>query len=1531
MTVRWKPLMVLSGLFVVIAVLGLAAIVLAMLPAGRAEDLLPAARAERAAKQYARAEIQYRKALQRDGKDPKVHLEMAEMYAEWAAVAPPDRLARLQANRLHALDEAAKYGKQLAEPRRLLLIDALRRNEAAEGLQRAKELSALEPNDPDARYVLAEEALAASPPDVPAARKHLAVLESRKAPAVRLDWIRARIAEASRQAGALDESLARGASRRLADDADPVDRLARLRLEVLAAARAADPAALLEYSRAAQADATALTDTKDAAPARITQVGLLLGQLQQALARGAAKAEGSEKTALDAAGEQVERGIVATYRKAIDASKNPDLRIYLAFAEHLRVRGEYPRAAEVVAEGLKSPLAPLPANLDVAMQLRETAIKAVLAETQDAGRFDKAAPMIAEMLGSSSKRYQGLGHLFQGTIDLERSGLGGGEKATNKAAAEASAKLRASAVAHLKAAAAAWPELAAAQALYGVALTLNGEPALGRQYLQNARRLPNLDPRHQVWAAWSQLQAGYPEEAEPVVKDLLPRVEGGELPAELGGMLHLLAGEVARAHNDPRLARAEYEKAAAAGQEVPAIQIRKAQVTALEENPEAGLKELNKLRANGQGGAAAEQLAVIALQRAGKDAEARAQLDAARARFPDSDELAALDAGMLLKAGKADAAGRLLADFQAKYPDHMGIILVRARYLAEQVGKVAEARRLLSAAADRLDNSAPLILLAQVELQARDLDAMARTVARVRARWKEAAAADLLDAQLCMARGDLHGASRRLDAALKKDPGEKVVRYYKGRLAEQAGALADAARVFEDLERSDTLKELEPGLPLREAAAWARADMDLATLDGDAGIARYRAILKHVGEPVARRVRWKLVAALSSKNQWPAAKAELTALLKDPATTADEYVQAANYSILHKDEAGAKILLDRVLKDDPSHAGAAITRAFLAADAGKDDEAIALLRRAIASAKGTAPPPVVYLTLSALVNGRERSNGGLRRAAEVLDEGLKAHPDATELLRAKYQVQSLLGDPKAALAAVEARAKDDPRGIVRRVLADLYRERGDLAGAERVVRELTRLEPGDPTLAGTLVRLVASEAVAAGAKGDNAGRSKRLDEATTLLRSARSKFPDDPGLVEVEFELATVRGDRDRATALVREAEKLGPSSPVAPLLRARLYEGRNPQEVARAYEEALARDPRRGDVRLALAQTDLNLGRLDEAIAQADRILERDAEHGPATLVKARALARQDAPDDAKGAKGNEAIDLLRKAIRRRPDFADAHHLIAEIEARRGRRAEAVKALRDALAAVPNDATALALLVQFLTEPRPDGSKPSAEDVRQAEEIAAAKGKDDKRGDQSMGLAVGFHKAGRLDLAEPWAARAVSLLDTPGAHLNYGDLLLAIGEADPEADTAKDTFRKAAAQYEQVLKAEPGSVPAVNNLAWILHSYLGDDRRALALMDDLMKRVDPAGVPGEVFDTLGAVQEALGQSKAAEQSYTNGLRKDPAHPVLNYHMGRLFARDRDRTRARKAGPYLLKAKQSPARLSPEMRAEVDELLAALQ
>ena len=77
------------------------------------------------------------------------------------------------------------------------------------------------------------------------------------------------------------------------------------------------------------------------------------------------------------------------------------------------------------------------------------------------------------------------------------------------------------------------PQIAEAQARYGVALVLAGEQNLGRQFLQTALRLGSLDSQYQLWAAWTILQAGYPEEADPIVSALLRQVANGDAPREL--------------------------------------------------------------------------------------------------------------------------------------------------------------------------------------------------------------------------------------------------------------------------------------------------------------------------------------------------------------------------------------------------------------------------------------------------------------------------------------------------------------------------------------------------------------------------------------------------------------------------------------------------------------------------------------------------------------------------------------------------------------------------------------------------------------------------------------------------------------------------------------------------------------------------------------------------------------------------------------------------------------------------------------
>src|SRR5262249_4098742 len=199
-------------------------------------------------------------------------------------------------------------------------------------------------------------------------------------------------------------------------------------------------------------------------------------------------------------------------------------------------------------------------------------------------------------------------------------------------------------------------------------------------------------------------------------------------------------------------------------------------------------------------------------------------------------------------------------------------------------------------------------------------------------------------------------------------------------------------------------------------------------------------------------------------------------------------------------------------------------------------------------------------------------------------------------------------------------------------------------------------------------------------------------------------------------------------------------------------------------------------------------------------------------------------------------------------------------------------------------------------------------------------------KGLMTLALAAGFHRAGQLELAEPLARTAAAKLDTPAAHLALGDILLAVAEVQPATDSARRSFVQAVEAYDRVLKAVPDSIEAVNNKAWILHSYLRKDREALDLAVAFRKRAVPAMLPCEFFDTLGAIQESVGQTRNAEASYLEGLRKDPRNPALNFHFARLLADDPDRGRATKARTYLAKALADRGRLSPTMAREADRL-----
>ncbi len=196
-----------------------------------------------------------------------------------------------------------------------------------------------------------------------------------------------------------------------------------------------------------------------------------------------------------------------------------------------------------------------------------------------------------------------------------------------------------------------------------------------------------------------------------------------------------------------------------------------------------------------------------------------------------------------------------------------------------------------------------------------------------------------------------------------------------------------------------------------------------------------------------------------------------------------------------------------------------------------------------------------------------------------------------------------------------------------------------------------------------------------------------------------------------------------RALALTQEIDARAKNAVVGPLLRAQIFTQKGQtQEAAAAYAEALARNPRQPEARLQLARLSLQNDQTDEAIRQARYLQDADPDKPTglaALLVEARATAIQKGSVAQVQANRAKALDRLDAALRDRPDFAEAAYLTAEIQLMNGDRARAVATLKTALKTNPNDATALAMAIQVLAEPRGKGQRPEQGRPRRRQGLA--------------------------------------------------------------------------------------------------------------------------------------------------------------------------------------------------------------------
>ena len=250
----------------------------------------------------------------------------------------------------------------------------------------------------------------------------------------------------------------------------------------------------------------------------------------------------------------------------------------------------------------------------------------------------------------------------------------------------------------------------------------------------------------------------------------------------------------------------------AAGQAVtPTAVMRLAQIDVQLGQYDRALARLEAVRSRGKGGATAEQLAILTLEQKGDKAAARALPEEGAGTVPArrrARRAGGRAAGQGRQARRGRRRPRAIPPLRAGEPEP-------GHDARPDPGREPQGARPRPRAAQGHRRSLRVLRPAGPARRARArpnrLDEAAAVIDKVRARWKDSATVNILDAQVALRRGKTDQAIEHFNAALRKDPGNKIVQYWKAELDGRTGSVAEAARALEDIVRDKPVKEVDAG------------------------------------------------------------------------------------------------------------------------------------------------------------------------------------------------------------------------------------------------------------------------------------------------------------------------------------------------------------------------------------------------------------------------------------------------------------------------------------------------------------------------------------------------------------------------------------------------------------------------------------------------------------------------------------------------------------------------------------------------
>ncbi len=413
--------------------------------------------------------------------------------------------------------------------------------------------------------------------------------------------------------------------------------------------------------------------------------------------------------------------------------------------------------------------------------------------------------------------------------------------------------------------------------------------------------------------------------------------------------------------------------------------------------------------------------------------------------------------------------------------------------------------------------------------------------------------------------GDMAQASKYFERAVERRPDDPLAR---ARLGIARIALGEPDQAIEDLEAA-----LKQKPDLREAGVAVFISHMQQRRFAEAMSAARR--VQETWPDQAIGFSLAALAHLAQQQESDAAAAFEQALARQPD---DPYAatQSALLAARKGDPNRARELLTQVLKKHPKDYGTLMRLAVVAAQAGAADEARDRLKQAADTDPG-ALLPRLYLARFYMTSGKPLD------ALAVAEPTLLRHPKEPGLLETIGRCYLALQRGPQAVSALRELVDARPESPQARYwLARAYAVNDDFANQRAALEAALALAPDYPIAKLDLALLSAAEG--------------QGDKAQALAAEVAAAFPDDPQVLNVRGDVASIRGRVDEALADYERAFAIAPTGDLArKLARARWKKGDTTIAVA-TLQAWIERHPKDLATRLQLAAAYLELKKFEES-----------------------------------------------------------------------------------------------------------------------------------------------------------------------------------------------------------------------------------------------------------------------------------------------------------------------------------------------